>query len=100
MSILITREFGQTETMKLWYEIDYVICHQANERIIDYVKKKYELPDEKFFMNLQKFGNTSSASIPMAIDEMTELGMIHPGTKIISVAFGAGFTWSSVLLTF
>ncbi len=81
-------------------QIDYVLCHQANERIIDYVKKKYELPDEKFFMNLQKFGNTSSASIPMAIDEMTELGMIHPGTKIISVAFGAGFTWSSVLLTF
>lgn len=81
-------------------QIDYVLCHQANERIIDYVKKKYDLPDEKFFMNLQKFGNTSSASIPMAIDEMTDLGMIQSGTKIISVAFGAGFTWSSVLLTF
>lgn len=81
-------------------EVDYILCHQANERIIDYVKKKYQLPDEKFFMNLQKYGNTSAASIPIAIEEMTESGMIHPGTKIISVAFGAGFTWSSVLLTF
>lgn len=81
-------------------EIDYFVCHQANARIIEHVRKKLTLPPEKFFMNLQKYANTSAASIPIAIDEMMELGIIKEGTKIICVGFGAGFTWTAALLTF
>lgn len=74
-------------------EIDYVICHQANARIIDHVKKKYPGQEEKFYMNLEKYGNTSAASIPMVIDELMELGKLKHGMKIICVGFGAGLTW-------
>jgi len=81
-------------------EVDYILCHQANERIIDFVKRKYKGTEHKFFMNLQKYGNTSAASIPIAIDEMLEQGLIQSGSKVICVGFGAGFTWSSALLTF
>lgn len=81
-------------------DIDYVLCHQANERIIDFVKKKYKSSDDTFYMNLQKYGNTSAASIPMAMDEMMEKGLLGRGKRLICVGFGAGFTWSSALLTF
>lgn len=81
-------------------DVDYILCHQANARIIDYVKKKYTVSEDKFFINLDEYANTSAASIPIALDEMWERGMIKDGTKIVCVAFGAGFTWSSVLLTF
>ena len=81
-------------------DVDYVICHQANERILSHVRKKYELPEEMFFMNLQKYANTSAASIGIALDEMLEEGLIKNGMKIIAVGFGAGFTWTAALLTF
>lgn len=81
-------------------EIDFIVCHQANARIIEHVRKKYDLPQEMFFMNLQKYANTSAASIPIALDEMMEQGMLKEGMKIICVGFGAGFTWTSALLTF
>ncbi len=88
------------ETSMQFDDVDYILCHQANERIIDFVKRKYKGPEHKFFMNLQKYGNTSAASIPIAIDEMLEQGLIQSGSKVICVGFGAGFTWSSALLTF
>ncbi len=81
-------------------DIDFIVCHQANARIIEHVRKKYDLPQEMFFMNLQKYANTSAASIPIAIDEMIEQGMLKEGMKIICVGFGAGFTWTGALLTF
>lgn len=81
-------------------DIDYVVCHQANARILSHVRKKYGLPEEKFFMNLQKYANTSAASIGIALDEMMEEGLIKKDMKIICVGFGAGFTWTSALLTF
>ena len=80
-------------------EIDYVVCHQANRRIIDHVKKKYEGTKAEFYMNMEYYANSSAASIPIALDEMGEKGLLKPGMKIICVGFGAGFTWSSALLT-
>ena len=81
-------------------EVDYILCHQANARILSYVQKKYEIPEEKVFMNLQRYANTSAASIPIALDEMMSSGLLKKGTKLISVGFGGGFTWSAALLTF
>lgn len=81
-------------------DIDYVVCHQANERIIEFVRKQFKAPVEKFFKNIQKYGNTSAASIPLALAEMDEQGMFEPGKKAIIVGFGAGFTWGSMLLEF
>lgn len=79
-------------------DIDYVVCHQANERIIKSAMKQLKAPEEKFFINLQNYGNTSAASIAIALDEMNEKGMLKPGMKIICVGFGAGFTWGGILL--
>lgn len=81
-------------------DIDYVVCHQANQRIIDHVRKKYDAPEEKFYVNLQNYGNTSAASIPIVLDEMMSAGLLDKGKKIIAVGFGAGLTWSSALLEF
>lgn len=79
-------------------DVDYVICHQANARIIDHVKKKYPGYEDKFYMNIEKYGNTSSASIPIAIDEILENKTESGSLKLLCVAFGAGLTWSSALL--
>jgi 3-oxoacyl-[acyl-carrier-protein] synthase-3 len=79
-------------------DIKYIVPHQANYRIIKYAAKKLGAGDEKFFVNLQKYGNTSAASIPIALDEMVESGLLKKGDKIIMVAFGAGFTWSVTLV--
>lgn len=81
-------------------DVDYVVCHQANQRIIDHVRKKYDVPEEKFYVNLDKYGNTSAASIPIALDEMSQEGILQKGMKIITVGFGGGLTWSSALLEF
>lgn len=80
-------------------QIDYVVCHQANERIISHVEKKYKNYPAVFYKNIEFYGNTSAASIPIALDEMREKGMLREGMKVIMVGFGAGFTWSSCLFT-
>lgn len=80
-------------------DIDYVVCHQANARILEHVKKKYKDYADKFYMNIENYGNTSAASIPMALDEMNEKGMLQPGGKLILAGFGGGLTWGSVLIT-
>lgn len=79
-------------------DIDYVVCHQANNRIIAHVVKNMKARPEQFFINLQRYGNTSSASIPIALDEMERQGLLQPGSKIVCVGFGAGFTWGACLL--
>lgn len=79
-------------------EIDYVVCHQANMRIIDHVKKKFKGYEDKFFINIENLGNTSAASIPIALDDLFEQGALKEGNKIIAVGFGAGLTWSTMLL--
>lgn len=80
-------------------DIDYVVCHQANIRIIEHVMKKYPGHEHKFYTNIDRYGNTSAASIPIAIDEMIEQGLIGDGKKVLCVGFGAGLTWSSVIIT-
>ncbi len=79
-------------------EIDLVIPHQANIRIIDHVVKKLGIPKEKFFVNLHKYGNTSSASIPIALDEARRAGKINKGDIIAIIGFGAGLTSGSNII--
>jgi 3-oxoacyl-[acyl-carrier-protein] synthase-3 len=79
-------------------DIDLMIPHQANIRIIEATAKRIKLPMDRVYVNIHKYGNTSSASIPIALDEAFREGRITDGDKIILVAFGAGFTWGSVLI--
>lgn len=79
-------------------EIDYIIPHQANIRIIAHVAKKMKMEMEQFFVNIDQFGNTSAASIPMAIAQMNEQKILKKGMKIILVGFGAGFTYGATYL--
>lgn len=79
-------------------EIKYIVPHQANSRIVEAIAKKLSLSMDKFYMNLDKFGNTSAASIPIAIAEMIEKKLLQKGDKIIITGFGAGLTWGTILL--
>jgi 3-oxoacyl-[acyl-carrier-protein] synthase-3 len=81
-------------------DIDHIVCHQANSRIINYIVKKLGQDPDKFYQNMERYGNTSSASIPIALDEMLEKGLIKPGQNVICVGFGGGLTWGGVLLRF
>lgn len=77
-------------------DVDLVIPHQANVRIIqNSVLKQLKIPEEKVFVNLQKYGNTSTASIPIALCEAIEAGKIQPGNNLVFVGFGAGLTWAA-----
>ena len=79
-------------------QVDHVVCHQANSRIIDYVVRKLKAPPEKFYKNMDRYGNTSAASIPIALDELLEKGLAKSGETVLCVGFGAGLTWGGVLL--
>ncbi|MCR5747378.1 MAG: ketoacyl-ACP synthase III [Lachnospiraceae bacterium] len=79
-------------------DLDFCICHQANERIIRHVMKKYPGYEDKFYINVNKYGNTSAASIPIALDELNRDGRLREGMKILCVAFGAGLVWSSIYM--
>lgn len=79
-------------------DIDYIVPHQANIRIIEFVAKKLEISMDKFFVNLNNYGNTSGATIPLALDEMNKKGMLKKGNKIILVGFGGGLTWGAVII--
>ncbi len=76
-------------------EIDLFIPHQANLRIIDSAAKALHLPADKVFVNLERYGNTSAASIPIALCEAIDAGRIQPGDHLVMVGFGAGLTWAS-----
>jgi 3-oxoacyl-[acyl-carrier-protein] synthase-3 len=77
-------------------DIDLLVPHQANIRIIEATAKYAGIPMEKVFVNVDRYGNMSSATIPVALDEAEEQGLIGPGSKILTVAFGAGFTWGAM----
>ncbi|MCR5272279.1 MAG: ketoacyl-ACP synthase III [Lachnospiraceae bacterium] len=79
-------------------DVDMVICHQANSRIIDHCVRKLKADPKKFYKNMERFGNTSAASIPMALDEVVKEEKIKPGSTIMMVGFGGGLTWAGVLL--
>ncbi|MGN0164980.1 MAG: beta-ketoacyl-ACP synthase III [Lachnospiraceae bacterium] len=78
--------------------IDWFVFHQANGRMLEVIARKIGVSVSKVPMNLQKYGNTSSASIPLLLDEMVRDGRIQPGQKIILSGFGAGLTWGALLL--
>ena len=81
-------------------DIDLLIPHQANIRIIEATAKRLHIPKEKVVVNLDRYGNTSAASIPIALDEAIQQGRAHKGSLILLVAFGAGFTWGGVLFKY
>lgn len=79
-------------------QIDYFVLHQANKRIVESVAKRLEVDIEKFPMNLQEYGNTSSASIPILLDEMNRDGSLKKGQTIVLAGFGAGLSWGAAVL--
>jgi 3-oxoacyl-[acyl-carrier-protein] synthase-3 len=79
-------------------DIDLLIPHQANERIIEATAKHANVSMDKVYVNVDRYGNTSSASIPIALDEAIERKIVGPGSTIMMVAFGAGFTWASMVV--
>jgi 3-oxoacyl-[acyl-carrier-protein] synthase-3 len=81
-------------------DIDLLIPHQANIRIIESTAKHAGLPMDKVFVNIDRYGNTSSASIPISLDEAIEQGRIAAGSTVMMVAFGAGLTWASMIVRF
>ncbi len=83
-----------------WDAIDYVLCHQANARIIDHCVRKMKAPAKKFYKNMDHFGNTSAASIPLAIAELEQNGQLQPGNRLLLVGFGSGLTWGGAYITY
>ena len=81
-------------------DIDLLIPHQANVRIIEATAKHSGIPMEKVYVNVDRYGNTSSASIPIALNEAIESGRVKDGSTVMMVAFGAGFTWASMVIRF
>ena len=79
-------------------DINMLIPHQANLRISQFIQKKFGLNDDQVFNNIQKYGNTTAASIPIALTEAWELGKIKTGDVVVLAAFGSGFTWASAIL--
>lgn len=80
-------------------EVGYVIPHQANIRIIDSAIKRLKIEKEKVYVNLDKYGNMSAASVPVALDEANRKGLLKDGENIVLVGFGAGLTWGSAIVT-
>lgn len=80
--------------------VDLLIPHQANLRISEYIRKKMDFPEEKVYNNIQRYGNTTAASIPIAMSEAWGEGKIQPGSLVCCAAFGSGFTWGSALIRF
>ena len=79
-------------------DIDLYVLHQANRRIVESVAKRMEEPIEKFPMNLQEYGNTSSASVPILLDELNRDGRLKKGQRIVIAGFGAGLSWGAAVV--
>ncbi|WP_395062010.1 3-oxoacyl-ACP synthase III family protein [Flavobacterium sp.] len=79
-------------------DIDMLIPHQANLRISQFIQQRFKLSDDQVFNNIRKYGNTTAASIPIALTEAWELGKIKEGDTIVLAAFGSGFTWASAII--
>jgi len=79
-------------------DVDIVVAHQANLRILDAVSRRVKIPLDKFVLNIERYGNTSSASIPIALDEAVRGGRVERGDKMLMIALGGGISWGSALL--
>jgi 3-oxoacyl-[acyl-carrier-protein] synthase-3 len=78
-------------------DLDLVVFHQANRRIIEAAAEAMVLPDDKVFLNVERYGNTSAASIPLALDEALRQGRIAPDSRVLLCGFGAGLTWAATI---
>jgi 3-oxoacyl-[acyl-carrier-protein] synthase 3 len=81
-------------------DLDLIVCHQANERILEAAAKRLKIDFGKFVCNLENYGNTSAASIPITLNELTEQGKLHEGMTILITGFGAGLTWGGAIIRF
>ena len=81
-------------------DIDLFVPHQANHRIVEAVRKRLDFPEEKVFLNLDRYGNTSAASVPLALDEAVRCGRVNEGDTVLFAAFGAGFAWGASVVRF
>jgi 3-oxoacyl-[acyl-carrier-protein] synthase III len=90
-----TREVAQKSGWKI-EDINLIVPHQANSRIIESAARSLKLPMEKFMVNVERYGNTSTASIPIATIEAVQNGRLHPGDKVVFVGFGGGLTWGAL----
>ncbi len=79
-------------------DVDWFIPHQANQRIIDAVGQRLAVPDGSTYVNVDRYGNTSAASVPIALDELNRSGQIKPGQTLLMTAFGSGLTWGSAVV--
>ena len=79
-------------------DIDMLIPHQANLRISQFIQRKLRLRDDQIYNNIMKYGNTTAASIPIALTEAWEKGKIKEGDLVVLAAFGSGFTWGSAII--
>jgi 3-oxoacyl-[acyl-carrier-protein] synthase-3 len=95
----VLRESLDAASVKL-EDVDLFLFHQANLRINEYVAGQLEIPEEKVFNNIQKYGNCSAASIPMLLSECARDGRLAPGALVCMTAFGSGFTWASAVIRF
>jgi 3-oxoacyl-[acyl-carrier-protein] synthase-3 len=86
------------ENQLLPNDVDMFIPHQANIRIMRKVAERLEIPPERVYVNIERYGNTSSASIPLALDEANRAGRLQKGDLVLLDAFGGGFTWGAVML--
>ncbi len=80
-------------------DINLMIPHQANKRIISKVQRDFKISEDKFYLNLEQYGNTSAASIPIALSEAIETGKLHKQDQVLLVGFGGGLTWGGCLIT-
>lgn len=78
--------------------IDWLVMHQANQRILDAVAQRFDIAQERVVSNIARYGNTSAASIPLALDEAVRLGKVKPGDVIATAGFGAGLSWATALV--
>jgi 3-oxoacyl-[acyl-carrier-protein] synthase-3 len=78
-------------------QVDWLLLHQANQRILDAVAQRLNIPTQKVISNLAHYGNTSAASIPLALDDAVRQGKIQSGDLIATAGFGAGLTWGSAI---
>ena len=79
-------------------DIDFFVFHQANARIIDLAVRKYRIPPEKYYKNIDRYGNTAAASVPLVLSELVEQGRVRPGSRMLLTAFGGGLTWGGAVL--
>lgn len=79
-------------------QIDRIVCHQANEKILKAAAKRLKIDESKFFFDMEEYGNTSSASIPVAFNDMVQQGQLQEGMTIITAGFGAGLSWGGALI--